>query len=112
MTTKQMFLVACELCPMEQNEFLLHLGGTVRTLLSRYPTALLCRAGDAEIKAPASLDEDCGLHELYSGALLQGVIAAKTKDERDRILFLEEAEHTFRNLWRLAARGKRHVARG
>ncbi len=111
MTTKQMFLVACELCPMEQNEFLLHLGGAIRTLLSRYPTSLLCRAGDAEIKSPRSLDEECGIHELYSGALLSGVIAAKSGSEADRRLFLEEADATYRNLWRLAARGKRH-ARG
>ncbi len=111
MTTKQLFLVACELCPMEQNEFLLHLSGAVRTLLSRYPTSLLCRAGDAEIKSPASLEEECGIDDLYSGALLQGVIAAKTKSEADRRMFLEEAEHTYRTLWRRAARGARHVGR-
>ena len=111
MTTKQMFLLASELCPMEQNEFLIHLGSTVRALLSRYPTSLLCREGDGEIRSPRSLDEECGIHDLYGGALLQGVIAAKTGEERDRRLFLEEADATYRNLWRCAARGKRHTGR-
>lgn len=111
MTTKQMFLLACELCPMEQNEFLLHLGGAVRTLLSRYPTSLLCREGDGEIKSPRTLDEDCGIHDLYGGALLQGTIAGKTGEDSDRRLFLEEADATYRNLWRRAAHGKRHTGR-
>ena len=111
MTTKQMFLVACETCPMEQNEFLLQLGATVRHLLSRYPTSLLCGAGDGEIKSPRSLNEECGLHELYSGTLILGVIAGKTGAESDRRAFLEEAEATYRTLWRRAARGARHVGR-
>ena len=110
MTTKQMFLVACEVCPMEQNEFLLFLDRAIRALLSRYPTALLCREGDAEIKSPTSLEDDCGFHDLYSGALIQGAIAGKTQREEDRLLFLEEADVTYRNLWRRAARGKRHTA--
>ena len=96
---------------MEQNEFLLHLGGAVRSLLSRYPTSLLCREGDGEIRSPRSLEEDHGIHELYSGALVQGVIAGKSGEERERIAFLEEADATYRTLWRRAARGKRHTGR-
>ena len=111
MTTKQLFLLATEVCPMEQNEFFLHLGNALRALLARYPTSLLAKEGDCEIKAPSVFSEDCGVNDLYGGALLRGVIAGKSGSEADRLLFLEEADAAYLNLWRRAARGKRHVGR-
>ena len=96
---------------MEEREFLRYLGDCLRALLVRYPTALLASKGDGEIKIPIAMDEECGLDELYSGALLQGVVAGATGDPGDRAAFLEEADHTYRALWRRAARGARALGR-
>ncbi|MBQ8350746.1 MAG: hypothetical protein IJY20_01720 [Clostridia bacterium] len=111
MNTKELFFRARERCPMEQSEFLGYLGDCVRTLLARYPTALLARAGDGEIGAPETLEDDCGLDPLYDGALIAGAIAGKTKEAADTSAFLTEAEHAYRACWRRAAKGKR-MARG
>ena len=111
MKTKQLFLRAYEVCPMEEREFLNYLGDCLRALLARYPTALLAARGDGEIKIPAAMDEECGLDELYSGALLQGIVAGATGDAGDRTAFLEEADLVYRNLWRRAARGARALGR-
>jgi hypothetical protein len=107
MNTKELFFRAREKCPMEQSEFLGHLGDCVRALLARYPTALLARAGDGAISAPGTLEEDCGLDPLYDGALIAGCVAGKSGREEDRAAFLTEAEHAYRARWRQAARGKR-----
>ena len=111
MKTKQLFLRAYEVCPMEEREFLNYLGDCLRALLARYPTALLAARGDGEIKIPAAMDEECGLDELYSGALLQGIVAGATGDAGDRAAFLKEADLVYRNLWRRAARGARALGR-
>lgn len=92
---------------MEQSEFLGYLGDCVRALLARYPTALLAREGDAEIGAPATLEQDCGLDPLYDGALIAGAVAGKTGEATDKSAFLSEAELAYRARWRQAARGKR-----
>ena len=107
MNTKELFIRARELCPMEQSEFLGHLGDCVRMLLARYPTALLARTGDGAIGAPASLDESCGLDERYDEALIRGAVAGKSGEESARSIFLAEAECAFRAVWRERARGKR-----
>ncbi|MBQ8859181.1 MAG: hypothetical protein IJ012_05265 [Clostridia bacterium] len=111
MKTKQLFLRAYEVCPMEEREFLNYLGDCLRALLARYPTSLLAARGDGEIKIPTAMDEECGLDELYSGALLQGVVAGATGDASDRAAFLEEADYAYRNLWRRAAKGARAMGR-
>lgn len=97
---------------MEQGEFLGFLGDCVRALLARYPTALLAQEGDGSIAPPATLEEECGLHAVYDGALLAGVIAGKSGKEEDRAAFLTEAEHAYRARWRETARGKRVQPRG
>ncbi len=111
MKTKELFLRATALCPMEIHEFIGHLGDAVRALLARYPTSLLA-AGDGEIAAPRSLEEECGLHPLYSGALILGVLAGKRGEATARTAFLEEADAVYRALWRRAAVGCRHTAGG
>ncbi len=112
MNTKELFFRAGERCPMEQGEFLGFLGDCVRALLARYPTALLAQEGDGSIEPPKTLEEQSGLHPLYEGALLAGVIAGKSGKEEDRTAFLTEAEHAYRARWRQAARGKRLRQRG
>lgn len=111
MKTKQLFLRAYEVCPMEEREFLNYLENCLRALLTRYPTALLAADGDGEIKIPTAMNEECGIDELYSGALLQGVVAGATGDAADRAAFFEEADHAYRSLWRRAARGARALGR-
>ena len=98
---------ARELCPMEQVEFLGYLGDCVRTLLARYPTGLLARAGDGSIQAPETVDEESGLDPLYDQALILGAVAGKSGKSEDADKFTREAELAFRTLWRRAARGKR-----
>jgi hypothetical protein len=107
MTTRELYLRVLATCEMSESDFLIYLGDVVRSLLALYPTALLCRAGDAIIGPPASLDEESGLDPLYDGALVAGVVACKTGDSGARATFLSEAEHAFRKLWRAAARRRR-----
>lgn len=107
MSTRELFLRVLATCPMEEAAFLLLLGDTVRSLLALYPTPLLSRAGNAAIGAPTTLDEETGLHPLYDGALVAGVIARKTKDPADNAAFHSEAEGAFRSAWREAAARRR-----
>ena len=104
MNTKELFLRAREICPMEQVEFLGYLGDSVR--------ALLACAGDGSIAAPETVDEECGLDPLYDGALIAGAVAGKSGKSEDEARFLREAEEAFRAAWRRAARGKRLAVRG
>ncbi len=112
MSTRDLFLRVLGTCEMEENEFLLFLADTVRSLLALYPTALLSKAGDAEVKVPETLDEDCGLDPLYDGTLVLGVIARKTGSADESAAFFSEADHAYRKLWREAASRRRARMRG
>lgn len=112
MSTRELFLRVLGTCEMEENEFLLFLADTVRSLLSLYPTALLSKAGDCEIRPPETLDEQCGLDPLYDGALVLGVIARKTGGVAESSAFHSEADHAYRKLWRAAAARRRARMRG
>ncbi len=110
MNTKQLFLRVYEVCPMEAQDFFVHLGTCVRMLLARYPTALLAAPGDGEIMIPHAFGEACGIDPLYEGALIQGIVAGKSGEQADMDAFLREADLAYRALWRRAARGKRACA--
>jgi hypothetical protein len=97
---------------MEESEFLLLLADTVRSLLALYPTALLSKAGDCEVRVPETLDEECGLDPLYDGALILGVMARRTGGAAENAAFLSEADHAYRKLWRAAAARRRAKMRG
>ena len=112
MTTRELFLRVLATCEIEEHEFLCALADTVRSLLALYPTALLAKAGDGEIKAPRSLDDEAGLDPLYDGALVLGVIARKTGGAGESAAFLSEADHAYRKLWRAAAARRRAAMRG
>lgn len=107
MSTRELFLRVLATCQMEEAEFLLLLGDTVRSLLALYPAPLLSRTGDAVIGAPETLDRETGLHPLYDGALVTGVIARKTHDPADTAAFRTEADGAFRAAWRAAAARRR-----
>ena len=112
MNTRELYLRVLGTCEMKESEFLLFLGDAVRTLLSLYPHALLLREGACELAAPLSLAEESGFDELFDGALVAAVIAAKTGDSALRASFLAQADGAFRELWRRAAARRRAAVKG
>lgn len=108
MKTKDLFLRACALCPQEPNEFLGAVGDGVRELLTRYPSGLLAADGaESDVHPPASLDDDCGLDELYFSSLVGFAVAKKRGDAAALSDARASADRAYRSKWRRAARHAR-----
>ena len=104
MNTKELYLRANALAPLEQNEFLDRLGECLRYLLNTYPRALL--TGGKELCIPSSLAEECNINPRYRTALLRGIYALGTGSGTDRSAFIDEADKAYLALWREAASGR------
>ena len=105
MNTKELYLRASALAPLEQNEFLDRLRDCLIYLENVYPRALL--TGGEALVIPTSLEEECNIDRRFASALIRGVFARATGSSADRIGFTEEADAAYLALWREAAKGKR-----
>lgn len=105
METKELFLRAHALSPLDARQFLDRLADSLRMLASRYPPALL--SGGAELTIPETMDEKTNADPVYFQAILRGIIYGGSGSAADRALFLEEADAAYISLWRAAAAGKR-----
>ena len=104
MNTKELYLRANALAPLEQNEFFDRLGNCLCYLKNLYPLSLL--TGGDELRVPGSLREDINLNPAYFSALLRGILAEGSGTALDRATFVEEAERAYLSLWRQAAKGR------
>lgn len=104
MNTKELYLRASTLAPLEQNEFLDRLAECLIYLENVYPRALL--SGGETLMIPRSLDEDSNIDRRFENALLMGILARTTHKSEDRSAFVSEADAAYLALWREAARGR------
>jgi hypothetical protein len=104
MNTKELYLRASTLAPLEQNEFLDRLAECLAYLENVYPRAILSH-GEALV-IPGSLDESANINRRFESALILGVIARTTHKTEDRAAFVAEADAAYLALWREAAKGR------
>ena len=104
MNTKELYLRASTLAPLEQNEFLDRLAECLAYLENVYPRALL--SGGEALVIPKALDEDSNIDRRFESALLAGILARTTHKSEDRSAFTREADAAYLALWREAAKGR------
>ena len=105
MNTKQLYLRASALAPLDQNEFLDRLAECLTYLENVYPRALL--TGGEPLVIPKSLDEDMNIDRRFVTAITRGIFARGTNSAVDRSAFTAEADAAYLALWREAAKGRR-----
>lgn len=105
MNTRDLFLRAAALCPLDEAAFFGHLGDLLAYLAARYPLSLLTDRG--ALVPPTTLDEECPLSSIYFGALVRGLVARVSGSERDEAQFRAEAEAAYISCWRAAAARRR-----
>lgn len=104
MNTKELYLRASTLAPLEQNEFLDRLAECLSYLENVYPRTLL--SGGEPLVIPKSLDEDMNIDRRFVTALTRGIFARGTNAATDRAAFVAEADAAYLALWREAAKGR------
>ncbi len=112
MNVKDLFLDACREQELGADAFLRYLRECTRYLLVRYPLAYLVEGEKSALSCPQTLNESYALHDRYYAAILRGVLYEKTKDEKDRARFAEEADRAYLSLWRERASGRRALPGG
>ena len=104
MNTKELYLRASTLAPLEQNEFLDRLAECLAYLENVYPRALL--SDGKALVIPTSLDESSNINRRFENALVLGILARTTHKTEDRAVFVAEADAAYLALWREAAKGR------
>lgn len=112
MNIKTLFLDVCKEQEMGADEFLRHLGDSIRYLQTRFPATYLVSKEEYSLPCPQSLSEPSTLHDGYQSAMYHGVLYAKTGEERHRVRFVEDAERAYLSIWRQKAKGRRALPGG